>query len=330
MSNLSRALLSPFTMLGRLFKSSGLEITIKNQDFRFGSLEDFKNFLAGKTEIPASKMQEMLQRTTHHLEEEIKQLSKVESTITEKLAATIREPKSIDSYLDGATMVRFSQDYDWRQVMFELSKKSTDFSEYKLEAVTYYQQYLRSRISIARSILRDKTGAGDDDESDKTRLLGSTMETRSFTTDDIKQAQAAEVNDTDKIEAGALAGTSVGLEDQLDDRASSEFERIPRGKTVVIDTQQTAMMPLKIASRQFILDMTQDPPNLISKNGDKYPLHLGENLVGRSTKCSVVLNPEFVDVSRQHLIIELYPDKSLHLTDLSSSGSQVPGKMFKK
>ena len=334
MSNISRALLSPFTMLGRLFKSSGLEIVIKNQSFKFNSLSDFKNFLAGKTEIPASKMQEMLKRTSHHLEEEIKQLTKVEATITEKLAATIRDPKSIDNYLDGATMVRFSQDYDWRQVMFELSKKSVDYSEYKLEAVTYYQQYLRSRISIARSILRDKTGSsGADDDSDKTRFLGTNaMETRSFTTDDIKQAQEEELAGENKEEdqASPHASTSVDLESQLDDRATSEFERIPRGQTIVIDAQATTMMPLKIASRRFILDMTQDTPRLISKNGDEYELKLGENLVGRSTKCSVVLNPEFVDVSRQHLIIELYPDKTMHLTDLSSSGSQIPSKMIKK
>jgi hypothetical protein len=327
MSNLSRALLSPFRMLGRLFNSSGLEIVIKNQTFNFKTLDDFKNFLAGKTEIPASKMQEMLKRTSHHLEEEIKQLTKVEATITEKLAATIRDPKSIDNYLDGATMVRFSQDYDWRQIMFELSKLSTDFSEYKLEAITYYQQYLRSRISIARSILRDKTGASvGDDDSDKTRLLSSTgsLETSAFTADDIQKAQ------DEQEQASPHASTSIDLESQLDDRATSEFERIPRGQTIVIDTQATTMMPLKIASRRFILDMTQDSPKLMSKNGDEYELHQGENLVGRSTKCSIILNPEFVDISRQHLIIELYPDKTMHLTDLSSSGTQIPGKMIKK
>mgnify|MGYP001819768623 CR=1 FL=1 len=330
MNMISRALLSPFSMLGRLFKGGGLEITIKNQTFSFNNVDDFKTFLAAKTEIPASKMQEMLQRTAHHLEEEIKQLSKVEATITEKLAATIRDPKSIDSYLDGATMIRFSQDYDWRQIMFELSKKTVDYSEYKLEAVTYYQQYIRSRISIARSILRDKTGTSVEDDSDKTRILTSTMETRSFSAEEIQQAQDEIAASEQEEQASPQASTSVGLEDQLDDRAASEFERIPRGKTVIVDTKSTQMMPLKIASRRFVLDMTQEPPNLISKSGDHYPLTLGENLIGRSTKCSIILNPEFVDISRQHLIIEVYPDNSLHFTDLSSSGTQLPGNMIKK
>jgi predicted nucleic acid-binding Zn-ribbon protein len=315
-------------MLGRLFKGGGLEITIKNQTFSFKTVDDFKTFLAAKTEIPASKMKEMLQRTAHHLEEEIKQLSKVEATITEKLAATIRDPKSIDSYLDGATMIRFSQDYDWRQIMFELSKKTTDYSEYKLEAVTYYQQYIRSRISIARSILRDKTGVSEEDDSDKTRILSSTMETRSFSAEEIQQAQ--EELAASEQQASPQASTSIGLEEQLEDQAASEFERIPRGKTVIVDTRATKMMPLKIASRRFVLDMTQEPPNLISKSGDHYPLTLGENLIGRSTKCSIILNPEFVDISRQHLIIEVYPDNSLHFTDLSSSGTQLPANTIKK
>ena len=64
----------PKGILGRLFGSSNLVIEIKNQSFTFNSVDEFKTFLAGKTEIPASKMQEMLKRTDLHLKEEIKQL----------------------------------------------------------------------------------------------------------------------------------------------------------------------------------------------------------------------------------------------------------------
>ena len=313
-------------ILGRLFGSSGLVIEIKNQSFTFSNVDEFKTFLAGKTEIPASKMQEMLKRTDLHLNEEIKQLSKVEKTINEKLAATIRDPKTIDSYLDDATMIRFSQDYDWRQIMFELSKQATDYSEYKLEGVTFYVKYLQSRISVAKSILEDKTKPLPE-SSDKTRLLIDTMETNVLKAEDLQAAEAADEIEDDM--RGHLASTSVDLEEQKDEKITpSEFKRIPRGQTVIIDASSIPMLPLKIASRKFILDMS-DPPKLIGKNGDAFPLKQGENLIGRSTKCSIVLNPELVDISRQHLIIELYPDKTLHFTDLSSSGSKLPADLIK-
>ena len=312
-------------VFGRLFGGQGLHIDIKNQSFSFNSVEDFRAFLAGKTEIPASKMQEMLKRNDLHLNEEIKQLSKVEATINEKLAATIRDPKTIDSYLDGATMVRFSQDYDWRQIMFELSKQSTDYSEYKLEAVTYYLKYLRSRIGLARTILKDKVGHAPGEDGDKTRILSNTMETRAITPEELQAAQA----ESDAIEKEKFAQTSAAISPDEEKPVPSEFKRIPRGQTVIVDGSAAAMMPMKIASRKFVLDLTGNTPTLMSKSGDTYPLKQGENLIGRSTKCSIILNPEFVDVSRQHLIVELYPDNTLHFTDLSSSGTQLPVHMIK-
>jgi hypothetical protein len=313
-------------ILGGLFKSGGLDIHIKDQAFSFSTIDEFKGFLSGKTEIPASKMQEMLKRSDMHLREEIKQLATVEKTINEKLAVTIRDPKSIDSYLDGATMVRFSQDYDWRQIMFELSKKSSDFSEYKLEAVSFYMRYLRSRINIARSILKDKSKPPQAEDSESTRLQ-ETMETRALTAEDLQAAQ--EANGSVNRQAESFADTSADLSASKDEKiAPSEFKRIPRGQTVIVDVATAHLMPMKIASRKFVLEMG-DTPCLISKNGESYPLKQGENLIGRSTKCSIILNPEFVDISRQHLIIELYPDGTLHFTDLSSSGTQLPSNLIR-
>jgi|GEM_PF-7055302 len=224
-------------------------------------------------------------------------------------------------------MVRFSQDYDWRQIMFELSKQSTDYSEYKLEAVSYYMKYLESRIGIARSILSDKSKPSVSSD-DKTRLQ-ETMETNVLTADDLKAAQE-EVREIENDLPNQFASTSADLSKQKDEKVTpSEFKRIPRGQTVIVDASSIPMMPMKIASRKFILDMTGDAPTLISKNGEIFPLKQGENLIGRSTKCSIVLNPEFVDISRQHLIIELHPDKTMHFTYLSSSGSKLPANLIK-
>jgi len=310
-------------ILGRIFKSGGLEIDIKSQSFSFDSVDDFKLFLSGKTEIPASKMQEMLQRTDQHLNEEIKQLKQIETMINEKLAATIRDPKTIDNYLDDATMVRFSQDYDWRQIMFALSQKSTDFSEYKLEAVNHYMKYLRSRIEVAEGILAERNNVQRDDS----QVLMETVDTRALT-DNYEDYIQKEESEAEGDKGLFVSTSAIDLSEHLPDAKPGELKRIPRGKTVVVDISTATDLPMKIASRKFIITIGKKI-ELVSKNGETYPIVTGENLVGRSTKCSIILNPELVDISRQHLVIESYPDQTLHFTDLSSSGTQLPAGSFK-
>ena len=310
-------------ILGRLFGSSGLKIDIKSQTFTFDTIDDFKLFLAAKTEIPGSKVQEMMQRSDQHLDEEVKQLKLIEKTVNEKLAATIRDPKTIDNYLDDATMVRFSQDYDWRQIMFDLSKKSTDYSEYKLEAVTYYMKYLRSRIDVAEGIKNERNNIRKEEHAPMTETVDTQALTGDFS-DHIRPAEESE------DESNPLSKTGILDLSQSKEEASAEsaaLKRIPRGKTVKVDISGINKFPLKMSGRKFIVSIG-DKIELISHKGKGYELIMGENLIGRSTQCSVILDPELVDISRQHLIIEVYPDQTLHFTDLSSSGTQLPGNIF--
>ena len=309
-------------ILGRIFKSGVLEIDIKSQSFSFDTIDDFKQFLSAKTEIPASKLQEMLKRSDQHLDEEIKQLKRIEDTINEKLAATIRDPKSIDNYLDDATMVRFSQDYDWRQIMFELSKKSTDFSEFKLEAVSNYMKYLRSRIEMAESVRNERHNIKNDDSAP----MSETVDTKALTDNFEDFIQKADGGHSQE-EFSRTSSIDLLLEGDGTNKKSADLKKIPRGKTVRVDVSDIEELPMKIASRKFVL-LVGDKIELLSKDGDRYTLEMGENLIGRSTKCSIILNPELIDISRQHLVIEAYPDKTLHFTDLSSSGTQLPGNRF--
>ncbi len=303
-------------ILGRIFGSASLEIEIKTESFTFESVGQFKQFLDGKTALPSSKMQDMFNRSDKFLNEEIKQLTEVERNISDRLATAIRDPQSIDGYLDSATMVRFSQDYDWRQIMFELSKHNSDYSEYKLEAVTHYIQYLRSRIDVAKGIIADRSHAVQESSGNQQAMM-ETMETRELHVSSNEPPQHL------------METSHIDLSNHKDEPLiAHDLQKIPRGQTVVIEISRMPKMPLKIASRKFVIDSSGADPILISKNGDQYPIKAGENLIGRSTQCSIVLNPEFVDISRQHLIIERYPDNTLHFTDLSSSGTKLPVELF--
>ena len=306
-------------ILNRFFGVSSLKITIESQTFEFETTDEFKKFLAARTEIPASKMQKMLEKADRYLVEEAKQLAEAEHKINERLAATVRDPGSIDRYLNDATMVRFTQDYDWRQIMFELSKHSTDFSEFKLEAVAAYLAYLQSRINIVNGIIKDRDSRARMQAPDKESL--DTIET-------VVTGASVDYSDTADIEESIRAQTMKTS--HVDEHAiPAEFTRIPRGQTVIVDVGKISRLPVKIASHAFIVDNSGSEPLLISRKGDRYSLKSGENLIGRSSKCSIVLDSRFDDISRQHLIIEYYPDKTLHFTDLSSSGTQLRKNVYK-
>lgn len=309
-------------ILGRLFSGGSLKIKIENQIFEFQTTTDFRRFLSTKTEITASQVQKMLQNPDPHLIEEVKQLTQVEHNINKRLADTIRDPKSIDSYLNDMTMVRFSRDSDWRQIMFELSKQPTDFSEFKLEAVTAYRKYLQSRINILKDIIKDRDSHTKIQASVKEG--SGPMETLATSTP-IGDSGATE--SSEGIRAPTIKADYADFSKQEAAHAAlPEFKRIPRGQTVIVEIGKISRLPIKIASHEFVIDSSGPEPVLISLKGDRYILKPRENLIGRSKKCSTILDSELDDISRQHLIIECYPDKTLHFTDLSSAGTRLPEK----
>jgi hypothetical protein len=293
-----------FGFLSRLLgRRGGLDIRLKDDTLRFGSVQDFKLFLHGKTEIPAAKLQEMLRRPTHELREEHKQLQKVERTIMDKLAATIRDPGIIDQYLSEATLVRFSQDYDWRQIIYELSQRGPEAGEYKLEAVTHYLNYLRSRMGALAGIQMDRAR---------------------------QHADGGEEPDSQSGGGAAFASTrSIDLSRHRDDLVqTSDLKRLPRGQAVPLITRNLLEVQLRLATRPFILRLGA-APMLAAPGHERYPLHEGDNVVGRSSQCSIIVDASLVDISRQHLIITLGKDGRVSLTDLSSSGSFVQQQALK-
>lgn len=287
---------------GLLGRRNGLDIRLKDDTLHFGDVQDFKLYLHGKTEIPATKLQEMLRRPTHELREEHKQLQRVERTIMDKLAATIRDPGIIDQYLSEATLVRFSQDYDWRQIIYELSQRGPEASEYKLEAVTHYLNYLRSRMSALAGIQMDRSRQHADSGDDAEGASGM----------------------------AAFASTrSIDLSRQRDELVqTSDLKRLPRGQAVPLFTRNLLEVQLRLATRPFILRLGGEPA-LIAPGQERYPLREGDNVVGRSSQCSIIVDASLVDLSRQHLIISLDKDGKVSLTDLSSSGSFVQQQVLK-
>ena len=54
------------------------------------------------------------------------------------------------------------------------------------------------------------------------------------------------------------------------------------------------------------------------------PLTVGRYAIGRGGECEIPLNPEYRDISRKHLIIDVVANGRVELTDVSSLGCFVP------
>ena len=50
----------------------------------------------------------------------------------------------------------------------------------------------------------------------------------------------------------------------------------------------------------------------------------GRYATGRDSECGIPLNPEYRDISRKHLMVDVVEQQQVQLTDVSSLGSFVP------
>lgn len=72
------------------------------------------------------------------------------------------------------------------------------------------------------------------------------------------------------------------------------------------------------------------PPTLVDQNGVTYMLKAGRNMIGRHPEGDVVIDPNFSDVSRAHVILEWDGAGLERLIDFSSRGTYVHRDALKR
>ena len=69
------------------------------------------------------------------------------------------------------------------------------------------------------------------------------------------------------------------------------------------------------------------PPSLIDQNGVTYVLEEGRKMIGRHPESDVLVDQDFGDVSRAHLLMDWRPPGRLEMTDLSTRGTYLRGSV---
>ena len=276
-----------------------LPIVVQGKQRQFESVGQFSDFLTEKIGLPPDKAQDIASRSDSHLQQEIRQLNALERTMTDKLVEAIQNPNAIGDYLKNATIVHFSQDHEWRQILYALSQCSSRHNQYKLKAIQAYIQYLRSRIDLAQDkVSRRSVGKTDFD----------TMQDNQ--SDEQPQYVVGEMN------AQAVKPDRLG-----------ELKKIPRGVGIELLPKSIRYIPIKLASHRFVISMG-NIPMLMNREGEKYPIIQGKNYIGRSPRCEITVSPSMADISRRHLLVEYHRGHRMCLTDYSSLGTYVSETFF--
>ena len=98
---------------------------------------------------------------------------------------------------------------------------------------------------------------------------------------------------------------------------------LPRGESIALTLTGTDEVDLILGRYAFKL-VPGERTYLVDPNGIDYVLRPGRNTVGRAQGCDVMVDVEYREISRKHLVIDRIDAQTVVLTDLSSHGTRVP------
>lgn len=297
-------------MFTKLF-AKPLTLRIAGQDLSFNTLAEFEFALAGRTEVPARKLTDLLDLSPRDLKGEAKSIKHVERQFVDILSKSIENQESVGKHMKKLDPKVFSQDHGWRDIMLALRDKDEDFEELRRVALVKYMQYLTSRQEVIKH----------------TYAVKKITSRKSVSKSEEADADAANVeigNGTPGMRETVILD-SVVL--QPESKKKERFARLPKGEAIIIDVTPGTTIDLLLSKHPFKLTMTAKGMRFIDDD-EEHDLQHGKNIIGRDTVCNVTVNQAFRDVSRLHVIIEPIDEEQVRFTDLSSHGTFLPNELL--
>ncbi len=142
-------------MLDRLF-SKALSLVINGEEISFHTLAEFEFALGGRTNVPATKLADLIMLSPDELKREAKSIKAVEKRFVDILSRSIEQPGEIGRLVREVDIQVFSNDYDWRSIFKALNQEDDAYDELRRVAVVKYMQYLRSRQDVIKQTYKVK------------------------------------------------------------------------------------------------------------------------------------------------------------------------------
>lgn len=269
------------------------------------ALSDFESRLSARTKVPPHRLTEYLAWSDRQVKEESQSVARVLKRFAEAVVRAMEDASTADEFLHDLDLKAISRDHDWRAIFSTIRAQSSGYEGYKRAVLIKYLQYLSFRKRLLEFIYARKAGLDETDAFTDLSLLPEI-------------ARQHRENET------ALAGPAPApAADAGSDEDLAQMRRLPFGEAVEVELPTGRKLDLMMAGHMFRL-LGEDPPCLIDQNGVMYFLKPGRNMVGRHPESDVVIDPNFSDISRAHLIIDWRSGTTLSIMDFSSRGTYLP------
>ncbi len=260
------------------------------------NLKDFEYTLSVRSKVPPQRLSGLMDCSESEVQRQAKSVERTLKRFAQAVVGSLDNSAKVDSFLQELDLKCISKDHDWRAIFAEIRAQDVAFEGHKRILLVKYMQYLSFRKELLDFICQKRAGL---------------EQTASHTSVNVSQPPGGVA-----LQQGVAARTPV----------PKSFERLPLGELVEIPITTKGCLDIHLAGRRFRLSGGRHPC-FVAENGVTHFLTRGRNIVGRHPESDIVIDSDFFDVSRTHLLIEWDGSKFANLTDLSSRGTYLPAEL---
>ncbi len=257
--------------------------------------KEFEAQLSDRTKVPAHKLKIYPKKTEAQVLDETEAVEGILKRFSGAVVDAMDKPRFASSFLADLDLKSISRDHNWRRIFAIIAAQEEAFESHKRIMLVKYLQYLNTRKRLLEYIYAQKCGLEETSAHDMTNVPSA---------------------------------PTVGMDQEathFKPVPNTEFVRLPLGETVEIELAETGTTEMMFASHMHRL-IGRSQPCLVDQNGVTHFIKQGRNMVGRHPESDVVIDPNFHDISRAHMVLEWDGGNSVRVTDLSTRGTYLPMK----
>ena len=272
-----------------------VRLSVKGLPECITSLEQFDLALARKTLITSELFAKLLTLDDDRLNSLTSATRQAADLLQRALKRAVGDPSAVEELFKKLGNAFFTEDHGWRKLFMTLATLPTTRDDIKLLALTKYRNYLLARLAALNSIGSNRL-----------------------------QSQIHVTADSEAESITELAVQKPGVTQELSSSETiiRDVVQLPKGKTTPVKADDMACVDIWMARRRFRIEMW-DKTSFIDSHGQSTKLKEGRNLIGRALHNDVVIDPNYPEVSRNHLIVDIRDGRPVGITDLSSGGTFI-------
>ena len=290
-------------------KPQALTLDYGSNVLRFPSPHEFEFALAARVVPPATRVAEWEHLTLFELRRMATDIRKLEHRYAEVMTAALERGRSLGRLFAKLDTKAFSSDHDWRSIFGALSESDdAPLDAYRQVALAKYMQYLRNRQGVIQHLYTSRT---TEVESPVTPAASGAV-----------TQYSGDVATPQNLHETAIFDFT---DHNITDDAADTLWLLPRGESIGVTLAGQGVIDVALANYTFSLE--RSPTGAILKDvesGMRYGLRRGRNTIGRDRSCDIVVDLNYKEVSRRHLVIDCIDEHTLILIDMSSHGTRVP------